>query len=157
VHPFPLHAHRTKMSTGTGEVIVVPRNFVLLEELEKAEKGNTDMTVSYGLVDGGDITLTNWQCTILGPHNSPLENRIVSLLINCGPNYPVEQPTVQFQTKVNFPFVEGDGKVNLNGLKKTGMNWEKKLRIENLLVHLRNQFSKSENRKFPQPPDGATY
>ena len=57
-------------------MIIVPRNFVLLTELERAEKGSTDMTVSYGLVDSDDITLTNWQCTILGPPNSAMDNRI---------------------------------------------------------------------------------
>ena len=86
-------------------MIIVPRNFVLLTELERAEKGSTDMTVSYGLVDSDDITLTNWQCTILGPPNSAMDNRIISLLVSCGNNYPNEIPTVKFQTKVNYPFV----------------------------------------------------
>ena len=90
---------------GSGEVIVVPRNFVLLEELEKAEKGNTDMTVSYGLVASDDISLTMWQCTILGPPGSAVENRIISLLIKCGATYPSERPEIRFQTKLNFPFV----------------------------------------------------
>ena len=35
------------------------------QELEKAEKGNTDMSVSYGLCQADDISLTDWQCTIL--------------------------------------------------------------------------------------------
>ena len=87
------------------EVVIVPRNFRLLEELENAEKGKTSMEVSYGLCEDDDITLTNWQCTILGPMGSPVENRIISLLLRCGVNYPKEEPTVQFQTKVNFPFV----------------------------------------------------
>ena len=38
--------------------MIVPRNFVLLEELEKTEKGNTDMSTSYGLVQSDDITLS---------------------------------------------------------------------------------------------------
>tara|TARA_B100000795_G_scaffold107363_1_gene79301 strand:- start:675 stop:851 length:177 start_codon:yes stop_codon:yes gene_type:complete len=54
------------MGSNSGEVIVVPRNFVLLEELERTEKGLTDMSVSYGLVHSDDITLSEWQCTILG-------------------------------------------------------------------------------------------
>ena len=93
------------MAASSSEKIVVPRNFVLLEELEKAEKGVGDMSVSMGLVESDDIMLTNWQCTILGPVGSPVDSRIVSLMVNCGPKYPYEQPTVQFQTKVNFPFV----------------------------------------------------
>lgn len=63
----------------------VPRNFRLLEELEKGEKGLgagmlllTDLQLlgadsavleacSYGLSDGDDLLMSNWNGTILGP------------------------------------------------------------------------------------------
>ena len=63
----------------------VPRNFRLLEELEKGEKGlgagiSTTFpchpqlltnvhaeACSYGLDDGDDLLMTNWNGTILGP------------------------------------------------------------------------------------------
>ena len=86
-------------------MIIIPRNFKLLDELEKAEKGSTDMSISYGLVESDDISLTNWQCTFLGPIGSPIQDRIISLLVHCGEKYPSEPPVVKFQTKVNVPFV----------------------------------------------------
>lgn len=53
--------------TPAGETVIVPRNFKLLEELEKSEKGQGDMSVSFGLVDSGDTFLSDWNGGILGP------------------------------------------------------------------------------------------
>ena len=53
--------------TPAGEVVIVPRNFKLLEELERSEKGHGDMSISFGLVKQDDTFLTDWNGGILGP------------------------------------------------------------------------------------------
>ena len=46
--------------------VKVPRNFRLLEELEKGEKASTPY-ISYGLEDPQDTLLNGWLGSILGP------------------------------------------------------------------------------------------
>ncbi|THX02124.1 UBC-like protein [Aureobasidium pullulans] len=129
----------------------VPRNFRLLEELEKGEKGLgagmakptvTNAVVeacSYGLDDGDDLLMTNWNGTILGPPHSVHENRIYSLKIRCGENYPDTPPEVTFISKVNLPCVDQrNGKVDLSKLPSLSQ-WKRDFTMETILIEIRRQ------------------
>ncbi|KAG8929458.1 E2 ubiquitin-conjugating protein mms2 [Tulasnella sp. 419] len=135
----------------------VPRNFRLLEELEKGEKGIGDGSCSYGLEDGDDLLMSNWNGTIIGPGHTVHENRIYSLQIYCGPSYPDVPPTVTFLSRVNLPFVNAtNGSVEPTKLPVLAQ-WNRNSTIETILVEIRKEMASFSNRKLPQPPEGSTY
>ncbi|TFK92605.1 UBC-like protein [Polyporus arcularius HHB13444] len=135
----------------------VPRNFRLLEELEKGEKGIGDGSCSYGLEDGDDIMMSHWNGTIIGPGHTVHENRIYSLKITCGEDYPDRPPSVQFVSRVNLPFVNPvDGKVDPSKLPVLA-HWNRNYSIETVLVEIRREMGSASNRKLPQPPEGSTF
>ncbi|KAF9164453.1 E2 ubiquitin-conjugating protein mms2 [Actinomortierella ambigua] len=115
----------------------VPRNFKLLEELERGEKAIGDRTVSFGLADGGeDIYMSNWNGTIIGPPHSVHENRIYSLQIHCGPQYPDSPPVFKFVSRINLPCVDANG--NVLGAKLGCLSqWKAQYGIETVLQELR--------------------
>ena len=86
--------------------------------------------------------MSNWNGTILGPPHVCLsvssssytllvanpslfqsvhENRIYSVNIHCGPDYPDNPPTIQFVSRVNVPCVDPrSGKVGMQWIQGYG-------------------------------------
>jgi len=142
---------------ASPSVVIVPRNFRLLEELDKGEKGIGDGSVSYGLQDGDDMYMSSWNGTIIGPNHTPHEGRIYSLKIYCDNNYPNKPPSVKFISRVNFSCVNQQNGVVEPSKFPLLSNWKSNYSIETILVELRKEMSTPANRKLSQPPDGANF
>lgn len=141
---------------AAGASVTVPRNFRLLEELEKGEKGIGDGTVSYGMDDSDDMLMRNWTGTIIGPSNTVHDGRIYTLKIFCDLNYPDRPPRVRFQSRINMSAVLADGAVDQTKFGILG-SWRREYTMETILLELRREMASSHNRKLPQPPEGTTY
>lgn len=138
-------------------MLQVPRNFRLLEELEKGEKGFGDGTFSYGLLHMDDMTMSQWIGTILGPSHSVHENRIYSLKIYCDETYPDQPPSIHFLSKINLPCVNPQtGRVEPERLPCLS-NWKRDHTLETILMALRREMALPDNKKLPQPPEGTVF
>lgn len=113
-------------------------------------------SISYGLANQDDITMTHWNGTILGPPHSTHENRIYCLTIVCDEKYPDEPPIVKFVSKINLPCVDAEGNVVVSKFD-TLKNWKRSYTMETVLLELRKSMASSANKKLPQPPEGSTY
>jgi ubiquitin-conjugating enzyme E2 variant len=157
----------------------VPRNFRLLDELEKGERGQGDSSISYGLAgacpvssapgllpmsapltptDSNDMTLTTWSASIFGPEGTRHADRFYSLTVVCGPAYPAQPPTVKFVTRVNMDFVNGDGSIDTGKFSTLGSAWNPaRHNIESVLLEIRQAMRTGRNAQQPQPSQDATY
>lgn len=132
----------------------VPRNFRLLEELERGEKGIGDGTVSYGMDDADDIYMQSWTGTIIGPPNSVHEGRIYQLKLFCGKDYPDNPPAVRFQTRINMTCVNQESGLVEPSLFPMLAHWQRECTMEDILTQLKKEMVSPQNRKLPQPPEG---
>lgn len=140
-----------------GSASAVPRNFRLLDELEKGEHGLGDPNVSYGLDQGDDMTLSSWTGMIIGPAGGVHEGRMYQVRFHCGPRYPQDPPTVQFMSKVNMSCVnQQNGVVDPRGFRILG-NWNQSYTMETILVELRKEMNTAANKRAPQSAEGDTF
>ncbi|KAJ7557685.1 hypothetical protein O6H91_04G005400 [Diphasiastrum complanatum] len=131
-----------------GTSVVVPRNFRLLEELERGEKGLGDPSVSLGMDDSDDVYMRSWTGTILGPHNVKLF---------CDKDYPDKPPSVRFYSRVNMTCINQEtGLVEPRHFPLLA-NWRREYTMEDILTELKREMAVSYNRKLQQPPDGSTF
>ncbi|KAJ2078861.1 E2 ubiquitin-conjugating protein mms2 [Coemansia sp. RSA 988] len=134
----------------------VPRNFRLLEELEQGEKGSSDGYCSYGLTNSDDILMYNWTASILGPLNTPFENRLYQVLLHCDDNYPRQPPNVRFITRINLPGVnQSTGEVDIRAIEYLD-KWKSSYTIHMVLKALFTKMSRKESR-LAQPAEHSVY
>ena len=139
----------------------VPRSFQLLNELNAAEKGTDEKGnphaafCTLGISDPLGLEnyatqMANWAGTIIGPQNTNIGDRIYTLKVYCGPNYPESPPDIWFVTKINMQGVGPNGKVS-----PTMFRWTRNMTMMKAFYAIREAMIPASRNK--QPPHDSTY
>ncbi|KAJ6552738.1 ubiquitin-conjugating enzyme/RWD-like protein [Mycena capillaripes] len=113
-------------------------------------KGIGNRSCSCGLENSDDVMMSHWNGTIIGPGHTVHENRIYSVKITCGDNYPDSPPTVQFLSRVNLPFVSAtNGNVDPSRLPVLA-GWSRASSFEHVLVEIRKNDDRYEYAPMTQ-------
>jgi len=140
------------------EVIIIPRSFKLLEELEEAEKDKGVPAphagwISLGLSDSNDFSLTHWNASVFGPAGTSLAERIYTISITAPEDYPRSPPKFRFVTKINMENVDQKtGDVHPKMFKD---QWKINSSMALMLCHIRNNMKSAA--RLPQPAEGSEY
>ena len=128
-----------------ADVIIVPRNFKLLQEYEDGEKGKgiKDQShanfITFGIEspENPDLFLHSWHAMIIGPQGA----NMWSLQIFVTDRYPFEAPVIQFITKINLRCVnQSDGRVIASAVPEMSSRWNPQTgSIGSCLVGIRKQ------------------
>lgn len=130
--------------------VIIPRNFVLLEELENEEKGKYKGDCSVGLRDREDILMHNWSGLIVthpDKRYSLVGEKFINLKLYCGEKYPDEPPTVTFDPMPEFNVAyNGESVIDNNGCVKNTLpiikNWTRENRMINIVQQLKTIIEK---------------
>nr|CAB3456739.1 unnamed protein product [Digitaria exilis] len=144
----------TPGSSAAGSGVVVPRNFRLLEELERGEKGIGDGTVSYGMDDADDIYMRS--CIFLDLQTVH-EGRIYQLKLFCDKDYPEKPPSVRFHSRINMNCVNHETGVVDPKKFSVLANWQREYTMEYILTQLKKEMASPQNRKLVQPPEATFF
>jgi ubiquitin-conjugating enzyme E2 variant len=108
--------------------------------------------ISLGLADSGDVTLSSWNCSLIGWPNSSLDGRLYTLKVVCSELYPDVPPAIRFISKINMHGVD----------QKTGVvspslftGWTRQSTIASAMCLIRNHLKTAA--KLTQPPEGEEY
>eukprot|EP01013_Petalomonas_cantuscygni_P016913 TRINITY_DN33993_c0_g1_i1.p4 TRINITY_DN33993_c0_g1~~TRINITY_DN33993_c0_g1_i1.p4 ORF type:complete len:136 (-),score=13.19 TRINITY_DN33993_c0_g1_i1:270-677(-) len=133
--------------------VEVPRNFRLLEELDRVSDG----TVTVGLKEGDDdIYMHSWQGTIIGAQGTAFDGRIYTLAIHVGDDYPYKPPQFRFTTRINMSCIEPNGAINTAKLPSLA-SWRPDFDMYRVLADIRREMASPANRRLPQPAEGTRY
>lgn len=142
------------MNKGKGkEVVIVPRTFVLLDELEKSEKGQYSPFCSVGIKNLDDMQLRYWNGFIIPSEDSIVRGQDIRFDILCDMDYPDKPPTFKLVSSRNVLSIRRDDSTKDHKLKSyftsNGTlsntipilkNWNRDKRMIDVLAYLKTAF-----------------